>query len=193
MTRLTLVAPLAAALLLGGCISFGPKVPDTLFNLTATAPAAAGSGASGTLESAIVVLEPDAEQRLDVVRVPVQIDDAHVAYLKNATWVERPAALFQRLLAETIRARGSRLVLDSDPGSGDTTRLTGRLLDMGYDARSSSAVVRFEAVRSQVGGRIDTRRFESRVGGIASDAKLVAPALDQAANDVARQVAEWVG
>jgi cholesterol transport system auxiliary component len=192
MTRTTFAA-LLAPLLLAGCISFGPKVPDTLFNLTPATPAAAGSGASGTLESAIVVLEPDAEQRLDVNRVPVQIDDANVAYLKKATWVERPAALFQRLLAETIRARGTRLVLDSDPGTGDTTRLTGRLLDMGYDARTSSAVVRFEAVRTQAGGRIDTRRFEGRVGGIAAEAEAVAPALDQAANDVARQVAEWIG
>lgn len=186
------LAPLGA-LLLGGCISFGPKVPDTLFNLTPAAAVAPGSGASGTLATAIVVLEPDAEQRLDVNRVPVRIDEAHVAYLQDAVWVERPARLFQRLLAETIRARGGRLVLDSDPGTGDTARLTGRLIDMGYDARSTSAVVRFEAVRTQPGGRIDTRRFESVVSGIEAKSRAVGPALDQAANDVARQVAEWVG
>ena len=192
MSRTT-TAALLAPLLLGGCLSFGPKVPDTLFNLTPASAAQAGTGTSGTLESAIVVMEPDAEQRLDVNRVPVQIDDANIAYLKKAMWVERPARLFQRLLTETLRARGSRLVLDSDPGTGDTTRLSGRLLDMGYDARTSSAVVRFDAVRTQAGGRIDTRRFEGRVSGIEAKAAAVGPALDQAANDVARQVAEWVG
>jgi cholesterol transport system auxiliary component len=186
------VAALAAALL-AGCISFGPKVPDTLFNLTPAAAVEPGSTASGTLATAIVVLEPDAEQRLDVNRVPVRIDEAHVAYLQDATWVERPARLFQRLLAETIRARGGRLVLDSDPGTDDSARLSGRLVDMGYDARTSSAVVRFEAVRTQPGGRIDTRRFESIVGQVQPKARAVGPALDQAANDVARQVADWVG
>lgn len=186
-------APLAALLLLGGCLSFGPKVPDTLLNLTARAAVAPGSGAGGTLGGAIVVLEPEAEQRLDVTRVPVRIDDARVAYLKDAVWVERPARLFQRLLAETIRARGDRLVLDADPGTGQGTRLAGRLIDMGYDARSSTAVVRFEAVRTRPGERLDTRRFESTVSGIRPKAGEVGPALDRAANDVAQQVAEWVG
>ena len=192
MHRLKLAAPLAV-LLLGGCLSFGPKVPATLFDLTPDAVAAPGSGSSGTLESAILVLEPEAEQRLDVTRVPVQIDDAQVAYVKDAMWIERPARLFQRLVAETLRAKGTRLVLDSDPGTGNALRLGGRLLDMGYDARTSEAVVRFDAVRTQPGGRIDTRRFEARVPGITAKPAALGPALDRAANEVARQVAEWVG
>ncbi|MFC4294521.1 ABC-type transport auxiliary lipoprotein family protein [Novosphingobium tardum] len=193
MTTTRALAPLAAVLLLSGCISFGSKPPPTLFNLTATSPAQAGSGASGTLSSAIVVLEPQAEQRLDVVRVPVQIDDANVAYIKNAAWVERPARLLQRLVTETIRARGSRLVLDTDPGTGNSTKLEGRLLDMGFDARTSSAVVRFDAVRTAIGGEISTRRFESIVPGVTAKPESIGPALNQAANDVARQVADWVG
>ncbi len=192
MSRLKFAAPVAA-LLLSSCLSFGPKVPATLFDLTPDAAAAPGSGTSGTLESAILVLEPEAEQRLDVTRVPVQIDDANVAYVKDAMWIERPARLFQRLVAETLRARGTRLVLDTDPGTGNTLRLSGRLLDMGYDARTSEAVVRFDAVRTQPGGRIDTRRFEARVPGIESKPAQLGPALDQAANQVAAQVAEWVG
>ena len=192
MNRLKFVAPLAV-LLLGGCLSFGPKVPATLFDLTPDTVAAPGSGTSGTLESAIVVLEPEAEQRLDVTRVPVQIDDANVAYVKDAMWIERPARLFQRLVAETLRAKGTRLVLDSDPGSGNALRLGGRLLDMGYDARTSEAVVRFDAVRTQPGGRIDTKRFEARVPGITAKPAALGPALDRAANEVAGQVAEWVG
>ena len=193
MNRFVLALPLAASLLLGGCLSFGPKVPATLFDLTPDAVAAPGSGTSGTLESAILVLEPEAEQRLDVTRVPVQIDDANVAYIKDAMWIERPARLFQRLVAETLRAKGTRLVLDSDPGTGNALRLGGRLLDMGYDARTLEAVVRFDAVRTQPGGRIDTKRFEARVPGITAKPAALGPALDQAANQVAVQVAEWVG
>jgi cholesterol transport system auxiliary component len=187
-----LAAP-AAALLLAGCISFGPKVPDTLLSLTSEAPPAPGAGTSGTLASAIVVLEPEAGQRLDVQRVPVQVDAANVAYLKNAMWVERPARLLQRLIAETIRGRDGRLVLDADPAADTAIRLSGRLLEMGYDARTASAVVRFDAVRERPDGRIDTRRFESIVAGVQAEAGPVGAALNRAANDVARQVADWVG
>lgn len=191
MTR-TALAPLAA-LLLAGCVNLGgPKVPDTLLSLTPEAAAAPGTGASGTLSSAVVVLQPGAARRLDVQRVPVQVDEANVAYLKNAMWVERPARLLQRLIAETIRARSGRLVLDDDPGADAAVRLSGELLDMGFDARTSSAVIRLDVVREQ-SGRIDTRRFESVVPGVAAKAEPVGAALNRAANDIARQVADWVG
>ncbi|MCH7629452.1 MAG: ABC transporter, partial [Proteobacteria bacterium] len=94
--------------------------------------------------------------------------------------------------SETLRARGSRLVTENDAGTKGL-RLSGRLLDMGYDARTRSAVVRFDATRETPGGTIATRRFESTVGGIDPEAPDVAPALNRAANDVARQVADWVG
>lgn len=175
---------------LSGCVSLGPKVPDTLLALTPTAAPAAGSTTSGTLASALVVMEPSAEARLAVTRVPVQIDDANVAYLQKTMWVERPSRLFQRLLAETIRARGSRLVIESDPGAG-ALHLSGRLLDMGYDARTQAAVVRYDAVK-EIGGRVETKRFESTVPVTEAEAKYVGPALNEAANAVAKQVADWV-
>ena len=191
LTRATAIAPLAALLLLGGCISFGPKTPPTLFDLTAESPAPAGAGQSGSLSSALVVETPEAPLELDVTRVAVQIDPSNVAYVKKAGWVERPARLFGRLLAETIRARGSRVVLETEPGSGNSEVLSGRLLAMGYDAGSRSAVVRLDAIRT-AGAQISTRRFESAVPVGESDPDLLGPALNRAANDVARQVAAWV-
>ena len=192
MMRPTLFAPLAGLLLLGGCLSFGPKVPPTLLDLTAENPAPAGAGQSGSLASALVVEVPEAALELNVTRVAVQIDPTNVAYVKKAMWVERPARLLHRLLAETIRARGSRVVLETEPGSGNSEVLSGRLLAMGYDAASRSAVVRFDAIRTS-GGQISTRRFESVQPVGDSDPDLLGPALNRAANDVARQVAEWVG
>jgi cholesterol transport system auxiliary component len=190
---LSRAAPLLAALLLGGCISFGPKVPPRLFDLTAENPAPAGTGQSGSLSSALVVEVPETSLELNVTRVPVQIDEANVAYLKKAAWVERPARLFQRLLAESIRARGNRLVFENEPGDANSERLTGRLLDMGYDSRTASVVVRYDAVRMGRGGQASTRRFESVIPGVPAENEAVGPALNRAANDVARQVAEWVG
>jgi cholesterol transport system auxiliary component len=194
--RLLKGAPLAVlALGLAGCVSFGGgKVPAQLFGLTAARTAPAGASASGSFADAIVVLDPETDRRLSVQRVPVQVDDATVAYLQDALWVERPARLMRSLLAETIRAKGGRLVLEgmaTEPGG--KTRLSGRLLDMGYDARSRSVIVRLDALREETGGTVTSRRFESVVPVNTPDAKSVGPALNQAANDVAGQVADWIG
>jgi cholesterol transport system auxiliary component len=188
------LASLAAVLVLSGCVSFGKDPPPTLFTLTASSVAPAGQAASGTVSEALTVLVPDAPQRLDVVRVPVQVDDATVAYLKDAMWVEKPARLFGHLLAETIRAKQSRFVIEGpDIRYAAATKLSGQLLDMGYDAPTQRVVVRFDALLQQPDGKILTRRFEAEVEGVQPEAREVAPALNEAANRVAAEVAEWVG
>ena len=192
MKRFASLSPLAALVLLGGCISFGPKAPPTLFDLTAENPAPAGAGQSGSLASALVVEVPEAPLSLAVTRVPVQVDASNLAYVKDAGWVERPARLFQRLLAETIRAKGSRVVLESEPGTGGSEVLSGRLIALGFDAPSNMAVVRFDAMRTGKGGTVSVRRFEASQAASAKP-EVLGPALNRAANDVARQVAEWVG
>jgi cholesterol transport system auxiliary component len=182
---------------LGGCLGSvlgGTKAPPTLLRLTASEAALAGSSASGKAGDAIMVMEPETDNRLAVQRVPVQVNAVDVAYLKDAQWVERPARQFRALLAERLRARGGRLVLEDDqavPATG--TRLGGKLLDLGYDARSQSVVVRFDALRTMPGGQVTTRRFEATVPGVSATAAAVGPALNKAANEVAGQVVEWVG
>jgi cholesterol transport system auxiliary component len=139
------------------------------------------------------VLEPNTEQRLNVTRVPVQMTDSTLAYLQDAVWVEKPSRLFQNLLAETIRAKGNRLVVrEGDLGYNAATQLSGQLLDMGYDVATASVVVRYDGVLQRAQGQVQTRRFESRIPA-AADAASVGPALNQAANQVADEVAEWVG
>jgi cholesterol transport system auxiliary component len=189
-----LALPLAAALSLSACVSLGGgKVPATLFTLTPEKTVPAGTAISGKPADAVVVFEPETDRRLGVQRVAVQIDGSNIAYLQNALWVERPARLLQGLLAETIRARSGKLVLlaDDNPGTG-SLRLSGRLLEMGYDARTLSVVVRFDAMRTDGDGTVSTKRFESVIAGVAADAVQVSPALNQASNEVAQQVAEWL-
>ena len=190
-----IVAP-ALLLALSGCISLGAgggKPPGTLLTLTADQQVPAGTVASGTYAGAILVMEPETDQRLAVVRIPVQVDDTQVAYLVGAVWVERPARLFRSLLAETLRSRTGALVIeDTQAAPNNGIRLSGRLLDMGYDARTGSVVVRFDAMRTGANGGVTIKRFESVVPGIPAEAALVGPALNKAANDVARQVAEWL-
>lgn len=193
LVRSLLAGTLAFALT--GCISVGRgKVPDSLFTLTAERSAAPGAAVSGTPESALVVYDPDVDRVLAVQRVAVTVDESNVAYLRNALWAERPARLFGALLAETLRAKGTRLVFSGDErgSAAGRTRLAGRLLAMGYDAPSHAVVVRYDAVRSDTGGAVTTRRFESRIKVRKDSADEVGPALNRAANAVAGQVADWL-
>jgi cholesterol transport system auxiliary component len=186
--------PATLALALAGCVSLTPDPPESLLTLTAARTAPAGAAVSGEAASALAVVEPATDQRLNVVRVPVQVSDSDIAYLKDATWVEKPARLFQRLLSETIRSGGTRLVVaEGDLGYTAATKLSGRLLDMGYDAASGGVVVRYDAVLVTPDGKVRTQRFESRVADVEPEATEVGPALNDAANAVAGEVAAWVG
>ncbi len=189
-SRLALLAALNAGL--AGCVSIGAKPPGSFLSLTAQAVPPAGITASGTLHEATVVLEPTAAAAVSVLRIPVQIDAANVAYIKGTHWVERPARAFQHLLADTLRARSKGLVVETDRATTGM-RVGGQLLAMGFDARTREAVVRFEAMKWLPGGRIETRRFESTVPGVDPEPSDLGPALNRAANEVAAQIADWVG
>jgi cholesterol transport system auxiliary component len=142
----------------------------------------------------IAVLALDTPAKLDVLRVPVQVSDTELAYLQEAFWVEKPARLFRHLLGETLRARsgGAALVLDGDETVAlATTTLRGTLIDMGYDAPTSSVVVRYDAIRVDAQGNATTRRFEARESGVPAQARAVGAALNRAANEVAGQAADW--
>ena len=196
MKRFSLPLVAAASLALTSCISLGAEPPESLLTLTPANEAPAGTGAVAGREDslgAIAVLTPETPAKLDVLRVPVQISDTEIAYLQDAVWVEKPARLFRRLLGETLRTRGAALVLDTaDTPTMATRFVRGTLLDMTYDASSSSVVVRYEAIRTDDDGSVISRRFEARESGVAPDAAAVGPALNRAANVVAGEVADWV-
>lgn len=197
-SRGTIATALALALMggLSGCVSLGGggKAPPTLLRLSATQSVPAGTALSGKVSDAIVVLDPETDRSLAVTRVAVQVDDSNVAYLPEALWVERPSHMFAALVAETVRAGGKHLVFTADEAvTSSGTRLGGRLITFGYDAREQAAVVRYDAVWTAPGGSVSTKRFEAKVPGVAAKPELVGPALNRAANQVAAQVAEWLG
>lgn len=191
----TFLAPLAMLALLSGCISIGggSEPPEQLITFTPREMAPAGDASSGAITDAIMVFEPEVEDRLDVNRVPVRIDASGVAYLKNATYVDRPARLFQSLLAETLRARSDRLVISGeDPGVKVRTRVYGHIIEAGYDAPNSTVSFVYDAVAVAPDGTVRQRRFISEAAGVPAEAAFVAPALNEAANDIAGQIAGWV-
>ena len=181
------------ALALTGCISLGGKPPESLLTLSPAASAPAGPGVpTGANRPVIAVLPFDTPAKLDVLRVPVAVSDTELAYLKEAYWVEKPARLFRRLVGETLRARSSAMVVDGDDvATLATVTVQGTLIDMGFDASTSEAVVRFDAVRIAKDGAVATRRFEAREGGVTADPRSVGAGLNAAANKVAAEVADW--
>jgi cholesterol transport system auxiliary component len=182
-----------ATLALAGCISFGPKVPQQLLSLVPDNTAQVGPVSTGNTADAIVVLNPETDRTLDMLRVPVRVNASTVAYLQDIAWIEKPSHQFRALLAETLRTRTSRLVVeDGDIDAIGRTVVSGRLLAMGYDAPTQSVVVRVAIQRQEKGGAITSRRFEAVIPGVAAKAAPVAAALGRASNDVAAQVASWV-
>jgi cholesterol transport system auxiliary component len=196
MTRtISPMLSVAAAVLLTGCISFGAAPPPSLLTLTPDTPVPVGQPQSSAGAKSITVSVPTTPQSLAAARVPVQATPTTLAYVKDAVWAEPPARLFARLMADTLTARTGRVVLStaqsiSDPGA----RLGGELRNFGLDATARVAIVTFDAslVRADATA-VEKRRFEARVPVATIDAAAAGPALNQAANQVAGEVADWVG
>ena len=190
MTK-ALIAALPA-LALAAC-SFGVKPPKQLLALT---PPVVQPNAGVPIDPArsITVITPSAAAALAGQRVPVYEGPNAFAYVKDARWIEAPARQFQLLLTEALRAKGGRLVLDArqttvDPGQ----RLGGSLIAFGVDATSGQAVVTYDAILTRGVEASASRRFEARVPVGTIDARNSAAAIDKAANQVASEVAAWVG
>lgn len=179
---------------LGGLLGGGTKGPTTLFTLS---PAAADPGAitrTANAGQAVTIGTPLLPKALRTVRVPVQLTPTDVQYVPNMQWVDTPDRLFQDLLEETVRRTTNRVVLDPHQAAMDPGLVvTGELQRFGYDASSGQVMVVYDASASTAGGtRVEVRRFEAAAPADGS-ARSVGTALNQAANQVAAEVAQWVG
>lgn len=187
-----LIAALSGSLV--ACVSFGAKAPPSLLVLTATNNVQSGAVQSGATSDALIILQPEVPQKINTNRVPVQIDDSSIAYLKDAVWADKPARMMQMLLMETVSAKTGRLVLNEvDAGGKAQQFLTGSLIEFGIDASAMEALVVYDAVKLVRGQVVEKRRFEARVPVGSVEAAPAGAALNQAANNVAVEVAAWVG
>ncbi len=195
--RLRALTLLVLPLAMSGCISLGGKPPRTLLTLTSAASLPPGSAQNAATAATITIQVPAVPQSLATARIPVQTDD-RVAYVRDVYWVEAPQRLFARVISDAVTARTGRVVLSfaqsfADPGA----RLSGELRSFGLETQGGTtgeAVVTFDAalVRGD-GGKVEKKRFEARVPVSTLDGNTVGAALNQAANQVAGEVADWVG
>ena len=183
---------LPVILSLGACISFETKAPPSMLVLTADNSVTAGAARTASAADALVIQTPEVPRKLDTNRVPVQINASSIAYVKDAFWTDKPARLMQQLLSETVSAKTGHLVLSEVDAGGKAARfISGSLLEFGVDAATNEAVVVFDAVKISRGNPTEKRRFEARRPVAAVEAKPVGAALNEAANEVALQIAEW--
>lgn len=198
MKLVRVVVPLAIALGLGGCsissLLGGGKPPVTLMTLT---PEVADPGQitrTASAGQAVTIAVPIVAKELRTTRVPAQIDAYNVQYLTDLTWVDTPDRLFQELVSETIRRTTSRVVLDGRQAALDPGLLVnGQLQRFGYDAATRQVTVQFDGVLSTEGGtHVETRRFTATQPSDGTAAS-VGPALNRAANQVALDIAKWIG
>jgi cholesterol transport system auxiliary component len=194
MLRVTAAA--ALALSLGACalLGGGPKPPPYLLTLAPSAAMPASVNRSANAGEAVTIETPVIPKELRGVRVPAFAGPTAVAYIKGLQWVDTPDRLFQDLVQETVLRTTSRVVIDPKQSNLDPGLIvTGQLSSFGYEAGEGSVIVRYDAALATAGGtRVETRRFEARAPADGT-AATVGPALNAAANQVALQVAQWIG
>lgn len=189
---------LALALAVGGCslsgLMGGGKPPTTLVTLTSEAAEPGQIARSAAAGQAVTIQTPTVPRELGTVRVPVQVTPTDVQYVANLQLVDTPAKMFGSLVAETVRRTTNRVVLDPSQTSLDPGLVVaGELRRFGYDASTGQAVVTYDGALSTAGGnRIETRRFTATAPADGTAAS-VGPALNRAANQVAGEVAAWIG
>ena len=196
--RILAAATLAA--MAGGCSisgllgGGGAKAPATLQTLTPDAPDPGPGTRTAAAGQSVTISVPLVPKELRTTRVPVQVTPTDVQYVTGVQWVDTPDRLFQALVSETVRRTTNRVVLDPrqatlDPG----LQVTGALERFGYDSASQQAIVVYDASLATEGGsRVETRRFTASVPSDGSGPS-VGRALNRAANQVALDVAKWIG
>jgi cholesterol transport system auxiliary component len=196
MRLLTKSAAIALALGLSGCSGLlgGGKPPANLVSLTPEAAEPAQLARSAAAGQAVTIETPTVPKELSAVRVPVQVSPTDVQYVANLTLVDTPDRLFQALLQETVRRATNRVVLDpNQTGFDPGLTVNGQLQRFGYDASTGQVVVTYDGSLSAGGGaRVETRRFTATAPADGT-AATVGPALNRAANQVALDVAKWIG
>ena len=188
---------LALSLALSGCAGLlggGGKTPTTLVTLTPEAAEPGQITRTAVAGQAVTISTPTAPRELGTVRVPVQLTPTDVQYVANLQLADTPSRLFTNLLSETVRRTTNRVVLAAGQTNLDPGLLvTGDLQRFGYDASTGQVVVTYDGALSTVGGsRVETRRFTATVPADGTSPS-VGPALNRAANQVALDVAKWIG
>ena len=189
---ITVSALVLSGAIAGGCAS--GSVPPATYDLVApkvmtlTAPRAA--------KFQLVVNEPSAVRSLETDRILVR-SGARVAYYKNAAWTDRLPRLMQARMVEAfqnaglVSAVGSRADrLDADVEL--STQVQAFQVEVNQGQAEAHASLYVKVINGDNGRMTASRGFESRVSTSSKDVDEMVVSLNQAFDNVLREVVPWV-
>jgi cholesterol transport system auxiliary component len=179
----------ALALVLVGCATSGPPMT---FNLSAPTSGFTARAPRGTLAVAV----PSTSSPLDSDRVVVRTGGETIAFLKGAQWVSNLPGLVQDRMIESFEnARFIKSVVrPTDSLNADFT-LVSEIRRFDIDARTGEAVVQIavKLASAQSGRVVAGEIFTGRGTGSAQDPGQATHALNDALDQVLRQIVAWAG
>jgi cholesterol transport system auxiliary component len=187
-------------LLVAGCgplVQIGASGPPAESLLIVEA-SARPQATPNSLGMTLTVELPQLPSMLQSLRLPVRVSDTEVRYLAQASWAETPSRQFQRLLSDTLAARGMAILDRSQASNRPVASLSGTLRDFTLDVRDPlqpQVIVRYDAQLARPGQRepVALRRFEMTEPVASQSPPEVAAALGRAANRLAAELADWTG
>lgn len=196
------LASLFLASMLASCgpiVQIGAKGPPAQSLLLIEADAQPDSSKAAALGGTTLAVEPpQLPAMLQTLRLAVRTSDNEVQYLKAASWAETPSRLVQRLLSDTLTARGMAVIDRSQAGARADASLSGMLREFTLDVRNPAAPmvsVRFDAqlTRAGVARPLAIRSFVATEPAPSDSPVDVAAALSRATNRMAGDLAIWTG
>lgn len=191
---------LLSMLLLGSCgplVQIGAKAPPAEALLLIEADVKPAAQDQVHTAPTIAVELPKLPSMLQTLRVAVRTSDNEIQYLIAASWAETPSRLVQRLLADTLSARGLAVVDRSQAGVRADATLSGALREFTLDVRGPAplVIVRFDAqlVQPASARPLIIRRFDASEPAASEAPVDVAAALSRATNRLAAELANWAG
>lgn len=198
-----LMPALVGLLMLGSCgpiVQIGAKGPpaESLLLIEADAIPVETEGAGRLNGPTIAVELPQLPSMLQTLRLAVRTDANEIQYLSAASWAETPSRLVQRLLSDTLAARGMAVIDRSQASARPDAALSGTLRDFTLDVRApgrSVVRVRYDAQLARPGEPrpLAIRRFEASEPAASEAPADVAAALSRATNRLAADLADWAG
>jgi len=182
-----------SGILLGGCL--GSKVSQVA-TYDLVAPKVSTLTAPRAAKFQLVINEPGAVRSLENDRIMVR-DGARVAYYKGAAWTDRLPRLMQARMVEAfqntglVQAVGSR----SDRLNADfelSTQVQAFQVEVNQGSADAYASLYVKVIDGDNGRMVASRGFEARVSTSHKDVDQMVVSLNQAFDQVLREVVPWV-
>ena len=181
----------AAALLLGGCSSFGKQAPSATFDLSAPRQ----MGARTAVRRGVLAVEvPSAIQTLDSNRIVARVG-SQITYVPAAQWADTLPSLVQTRLVQAFENSGriASVSRTQDRIAGDYQLLTEiRAFEVVVSGATSTASIEIAAKIVDKDGRVRAGRvFQGSAPAGAVSGPVSATALNNALAGVLTSMVSW--